>query len=124
MQKNGNVIDYYKSLRIHRNKSFTSLVNNLILNQALKFDVVVDNGPKIINSLYYVFGKRLATNIINQTIGKVFCAGENLDNVERKIREQPSTSLNIIKDMNFILDFCSEAMDGIEDQTKFFEENC
>ncbi|KAM3128994.1 hypothetical protein pb186bvf_018911 [Paramecium bursaria] len=115
-KKNGNVIDYYKSLRIHKNKTFTSLVNNLILNQALKLDVVVDNGPQIINSLYYVFGKRLATNIINQTIGKVFCAGENIESVERKILEQPN--------MNFILDFCSEAMDGIEDQTKFFDENC
>ena len=36
-----------------------------MLNQALKLDLVVDNGPSIINSLYYVFGKRLASYIIN-----------------------------------------------------------
>ena len=45
----------------------------------------------------------------------MFCAGENLESVERKIREQPSIIIYNVKDMNFILDFCSEAMDGIED---------
>ena len=72
-----------------------------MLNQALKFDVIVDNGPKIINSLYYVLGKRLATNIINQTIGKVFCAGENIESVEAKIREQPSININKFKRHEF-----------------------
>ncbi|CAD8202166.1 unnamed protein product [Paramecium pentaurelia] len=109
-------LQYYQSLRIHKDKSVPSILNNLLINHMLKYDWVVDQGPKLFDLLYAICGTRLANFLVNHTIGKVFTAGENLESVERYL----SSSNNKI---SYIIDYCSEAVEGIDDCEKFYDEN-
>lgn len=63
------------------------LFNNIVINESLKIDYLVDNGPKLVALLYKCMGKTISNTIINNTIGKVFTAGENLESVEKNIKE-------------------------------------
>ncbi|CAK92859.1 unnamed protein product (macronuclear) [Paramecium tetraurelia] len=109
-------LQYFQSLRIHKEKSIPSILNNLLINQMLQFDWVVDQGPKLVDILYSICGTRITNFLINNTIGKVFTAGENLESVERYLSQSDSN-------ISYIMDYCSEALEGLEDQEKFYDEN-
>lgn len=61
------------------------MFNNIVINECLKSDYLVDNGPKLIGLFYKYMGKTISNTIINNTIGRVFTAGENLESVEKNL---------------------------------------
>ena len=56
-----------------------------------------------------MFGKTLANKIIDKTISRVFTAGANLSDVERRIQDRQNS-------IGLMLDYCSEALEGLENQ--------
>ncbi|CAD8092333.1 unnamed protein product [Paramecium primaurelia] len=109
-------LQYYQSLRIHKDKSIPSILNNLFINKMLQYDWIVDQGPKLIDFLYAICGTKLTNFLINHTIGKVFTAGENLESVQKHLSSSNSK-------ISYIMDYCSEALEGIKDYEKFYDEN-
>ena len=77
------------------------------MNKALTYDFIVDNAMVLYKALYACVGKTLSNKIIEGTIGRVFTAGSSIACLERTVQEKG-------KGMNFILDYCSEALENLE----------
>ena len=85
------------------------LLNNLIVNQSLRHDIVVDNAMLLYNTLHRCVGRKLANKIIEKSIGRVFTAGETIPALERTMELRG-------KGMRFMLDYCSEALEGLSNE--------
>jgi proline dehydrogenase len=92
------------------------VLNNLLVNQALRFDAVVDNAMVLYDTLNRCLGKTIANKIIERTIGRVFTAGANLSQLERTMEERG-------QGMRFMLDYCSEALEGLENHEEVNQES-
>jgi hypothetical protein len=83
-------------------------MTRLLINKAFNYDVVVDNADMFYKVLRKCFGLRISNSIIEKTIGSIFTAGKNLETLEKTIAESK-------EGQKFILDYSSEAMEGMKD---------
>ncbi|EGR31817.1 proline dehydrogenase, putative [Ichthyophthirius multifiliis] len=119
-------LNYYKSLRIYKEKSHLELFNLFFVNKLLHSPFFVNNSMYAYKFSSQIFGFKLTEFIIKNTMGRIFTGGANIQDVIKCQQNLSKRSIHKINIFYFkfqigvpvIYDYCCEALD--EDQNEFF----
>eukprot|EP01017_Pseudomicrothorax_dubius_P033921 TRINITY_DN4595_c0_g2_i9.p1 TRINITY_DN4595_c0_g2~~TRINITY_DN4595_c0_g2_i9.p1 ORF type:complete len:507 (-),score=98.08 TRINITY_DN4595_c0_g2_i9:28-1548(-) len=110
-------VDEYKQLRIYKNKTTFDLLFNYAFNKACQYDLFLNNVERMYNTSRFILGNKATSAMIRITVARIFTAGDSLASLQ-----EVSQSLNS-KGIGIMIDYCSEALPGMENMEQFFDHN-
>jgi len=111
-------LEFYKKLRIYKDKSAFGLFNSKVVWMACERDIIVDNGEQLYKMSSSILGSKLTNFVMSNTMGKQFTAGHDTQDLRKTV-----LNLNSIG-FGAMIDYLAELKPGVEVPESEFDWNC